>query len=432
MSPLVVGGIAVAIFLILVFNKLPIGFTFALVGCAGLILFRGLDSGLSVLGSTPFSWGTTEALIPLPLFVLMGQFAFYSRISEDLYDTAHKWFGRFPGGIALATTVAATGFGACCGVSMAGAATFGTIAYPEMAKLGYDRRLATGCIVAGGSLSSLIPPSLGFILYGMLTKTSIAALFIAGIIPGILLSVLYLITIYVRCKLNPQLGPAGPSFTWKEMLISLKGVWGMLILFLLVIGGLYLGVFTPTEAGAVGAFGAFVIALAGRRLTISGMIESTKGTLVMTCFILTMVIGANIFNSFLGVIGLTTSFSNWISGITFSPYIILLFIIIIYIALGMFMDIGAIMLLTVPLFVPPLVSMGFDPIWLGVQVILLVELGFMTPPVGLNSFVVAGVTKVPLSEVFRGIVPFAVCMAVCEVFLVAFPQISLFLPSIMK
>lgn len=431
MSPLLAGVLGVVAFLILAFNRMPIGFAFALVGCVGLILFRGLDSGLTILGSTPFAWGTAGPLLPLPLFVLMGQFAFYSGISRDLYETGYKWLGRFPGGIALATNLAATGFAACCGVSMAGAATFGSIAYPEMEKLKYDRKLSTGCIIAGGSLSSLIPPSLAFIIFGFLTETSIAELFIAGILPGIMLSVLNLIAIYTMCKRNPSLGPPGSSFPLKDMLISLKGVSGMLVLFLIVIGGLYAGVFTPTEAGAAGAFGSFVIALVGRRLTFSNLTAAGRDTLIITCFILTMVIGANIFNTFLGVTGLTTTFYELINSLTLPRYLILTIILFIYIPLGMVMDIGAIMLLTIPIVIPPLVNLGFDPVWLGVVTTVLVELGFMTPPVGLNAFVVSGVTKVPLGDVFRGITPFAIIMLIGAIILVAFPQISLLLPSIM-
>ncbi|MEW6663880.1 MAG: TRAP transporter large permease [Thermodesulfobacteriota bacterium] len=430
MSPLAGAIVGIAAFLVLSFHGLPVAFSFAVVGCMGLICLRGLESGLSILGHIPFSWGTESALLPLPLFVLMGQIAFYSDISRDLYQTAYRWLGRLPGGIAVATNIAATGFAACCGVSMAGAATMASIAYPEMEKLNYDRRLATGCIVAGGGLSSLIPPSLGFIIFGFLTETSIAQLFIAGIFPGLLTSLMFTIGIIVMCKRNPLLGPSGPSYSWGEKFLSLKGVWAMLVLFLTFMCGLYAGVFTPSEAGSAGAFGAFVIALVTRRMKLSGFIMAAKDALRISCFIMTMIIGANVFNVFLGVTGLTSEFSQWLTGLEINRFVILSGILAAYIPLGMFLDIGAVILLTIPIVVPPLVSLGFDVIWLGVLIIFICEIGFMTPPVGLNAFVVNGVTGVHLAEIFRGVTPFVFMMLLTLVLLVIFPQISLFLPSI--
>lgn len=431
MTPLMAAILAIVLFLILAFNGMPVAFSFAAIGTVGLMYIRGIEPGLAILGHTPFSWGTESSLLPLPLFILMGMFAFYSKISRDMYKTAYIWLGRLPGGIALATNLASTGFAACCGVSMAGTATMGSIAYPEMEKFKYSRRLATGCIVAGGGLSSLIPPSIGFIIYGFLTEESIAKLFIAGLMPGIMLSLMFLITIFIMCKRNPALGPPGPSFPFREMLIAVKGIIGMVIIFLIVFGGLYLGVFTPSEAGAAGACGAFLLALVTRRLSLTALIGATKDTFQTACFIMTMVIGANIFNSFLGVTGLTGEFSQWITGLELPRYFILCFILFIYLPLGMVLDIGAVILLTVPIFVPPLEALGFDPIWLGVMIALVAEIGFMTPPVGLNAFVVHGVTKVPLGTVFRGIMPFALVMLLGIILLTIFPKIALFLPNIM-
>jgi tripartite ATP-independent transporter DctM subunit len=430
LSPVLLAILLIAVFLILSLNGLPVAFSFAVVGTAGLIYFRGIDAGLAILGHTPFSWGTESNLLPLPLFILMGLFAFHSRISQDLYETAHKWLGQLPGGIALATNISSTFFAACCGVSMAGAATMGSIAYPEMHKLNYSRKLATGCIAAGGGLSSLIPPSIAFIIYGFLTERSIAKLFMAGILPGIMVSLMFLMTIYIICRRNPRLGPPGPSYSWRERIVSLKGVWGFVLLFLLVMGGLYFGVFTPTEAGAMGAFGTFFIALIMRRLTFRSLIGATKDTLKTSCFIMTMIIGANIFNTFLGVSGLTSGFSQFITTIDFPRYMILIGILIIYVPLGMFLDIGAVILLTVPIFVPPLEALGFDAIWLGILITMIAEIGFITPPVGLNAFIVHGVTKVPLADVFRGVIPFVIMMLFGIVLVLIFPQIALFLPNL--
>ena len=431
MTEILLAVLGILIFLILSFHGMPVAFSFAIVGTAGLILVRGLEPGLAILGHIPYAWGTNGNLLPLPLFVLMGMFAFYSRISQDLYQTAYKWLGKFPGGIAQATNLASTGFAACCGVSMAGAATMASIAYPEMHKLNYSNQLATGCIVAGGALSSLIPPSLAFIIYGFLTEESIANLFIAGLLPGLMLSVMFLFTIFIMCKRNPQLGPPGPSFTWRERLIAVKGVVGMLVLFLLVFGGLYFGVFTPSEAGAAGACGAFVVTVVTGRLKLAGLMGAVKDTLKTGCFIMTMIIGANIFNSFLVTTGLTSGFSQWVTNLDLHQYLILSGILFVYIPLGMFLDIGAVILLTVPIFVPPLEALGFNPIWLGVLIVVVAEMGFMTPPVGLNAFVVHGVTHVPLGKIFRGTLPFAIIMLIGLVILTIFPQISLFLPGIM-
>jgi C4-dicarboxylate transporter DctM subunit len=431
-SPLVISVIGVVAFLILISQAVPIAFAFALVGFMGLFLLRGFDTGLFILGNSPFTWASTSSLIPMPLFILMGHFAFHAGISSDLYVAAHKWVGRFPGGLALATTLACTGFAACSGSSMAGAATMGAIAYPEMQGFKYDRRMSTACIAAGGTLAALIPPSGGFIIYGFLTGTSIAELFIAGIFPGFLLAGLFLAAIYIMCQRNPRLGPRGPSYPWKEMIKSLKGVWGMLLLFLLVIFGLYFGVFTPSEAGAIGAFGAFAIAVARRRLTFSSLFTAVKGSLQITCFVFTLLIGAMIFNTFLSVSGFTTVLAGWVTALPLSPYIILICILIIYIPLGMIMDVLAMIVLTIPVVFPIIVNLGFDPIWFGVLITAMSEMALITPPVGLNVYVVSGVTKVPLEEVFRGVFPFVAMMAVCVVILVAFPQISLFLPGMMK
>lgn len=432
MSPIFLAVLAIFIFLALSFNGLPVAFSFAVVGCAGLIYVRGLDAGLAILGHTPFSWGTEGSLIALPLFILMGMFAFYSKFSKDLYQTAYKWLGRLPGGIALTTNLASTAFAACCGVSMAGCATMASIAYPEMNKLKYSRGLATGCIIAGGALSSLIPPSIAFIIYGYLTEESIASLFMAGLLPGLMLSMLFLGTIFVICLRNPEKGPRGPAYGLKEMIFSLKGIWGMLVIFVLVLGGLYFGVFTPSEAGAAGACGAFIIAVITRRMSLKDIIGATKDTVRTSCFIMVMVIGANIFNMFLGTTGLTGSFSQWITGLELPRYVILIGILLVYVPLGMFLDIGAVMLLTVPIFVPPLEALGFNPIWLGILIVVIAEVGFMTPPVGLNAFIVHGVTEVPLSKIFRGVVPFVVMMVLGLVLLIVFPQISLFLPNVMN
>jgi tripartite ATP-independent transporter DctM subunit len=424
-SPLLICIIGLAAFFLVMSQGMPIAFAFALVGFVGIILLKGLGPGLAAVGSAPYTWSTMGALLPVPLFMLMGQFMYHSGFSTELYAAAHKWLGRRPGGLALATTLASTGFAACSGASLAGAATMGTVAYPEMKSFNYHPRLATGCIAAGGSLSCLIPPSAAFIVYGVLTETSIGKLFIAGILPGLLLAGLYMTVIHIMCRRNPTLGPPGQTYSLREKLASLKGILGVLILFIIVIGGLFVGVFTPSEAGAMGAFGAFVIMVLRGRLTIATLVTALKDSITTTCFVLTITIGAMVFSNFLALGGFSTLFREWVMAMPVSRHIILITILLIYIPLGLFMDGLAMLLLTIPIVFPIVKGFGFDPVWFGVILTLIVEMALITPPVGMNSYVVHGVTKVPLEEVFRGIIPFFLMMLACLALLYTFPQITL-------
>ena len=430
MSPFMIFIVGIAVFLILVFVGMPIAFAFAIVGFVGVLLITGVRPGLAMLGAAPWQWAAKSDLIVVPLFVLMGQFAFYSGISRDLFVAANRWFGRLPGGLALATNLACTAFAACTGSSVASGATMGIIAYPEMKRYNYDDRLATGIICAGGSLGVLIPPSIVFIIYGFLTNQSIGVLFIAGILPGLLLSSTFLILIFVMCLRNPKLGPRGESFSWGERVKSLRGVWGMLLLFLLVIGGLYFGVFAPSEAGAVGAFGAFLTCLF-KRTKVSMLIKALKESLQITCFTMTILIGAMIFSVFVTVSGFPSVFSGWINSLSVPPLAILILILLIYIALGTAMDELAMVLLTIPTIFPIIKGLGFDPIWFGVVIVLIFEMAIMTPPVGMVVYVVSGVTKVRAEDIFRGCWPFFFAMLVTLAILIAFPEIALFLPRTM-
>lgn len=427
MSPLFICILGLAAFFLLMSQGMPIAFAFGLVGFVGILLLKGLGPGLHVVGNAPYTWSTMGALLPVPLFMLMGQFMYHSGFSTELYAAAHKWLGRRPGGLALATTLASTGFAACSGASLAGAATMGTVAYPEMKSYRYHSRLATGCIAAGGSLSCLIPPSAAFIVYGVLTETSIGKLFIAGIIPGLLLAGLYMALIHFMCRRNPELGPPGPVYPLREKLASLKGIVGVLALFIIVIGGLFIGVFTPSESGAMGAFGAFVIMILRGRLTKTTLFMALRDSITTTSFILTITIGAMIFSNFLALGGFSTLFREWVTAMPVSRHIIMICILLIYIPLGLFMDGLAMQLLTLPIVFPIVKSLEFDPIWFGVILTLIVEMALITPPVGMNSYVVHGVTKVPLEEVFRGVLPFFLMMLLCLALLYIFPQITLVL-----
>ncbi len=431
MTPTLVFILGLAVFLFLAFIGMPIAFAFGFVGFLGTIFLMGIGPGLALIGTAPWQWASASGFIVVPLFILMGTFAYYSGISQALFVAAYKWLGRLPGGLAIATNLACTGFAACTGTSLASGATMGTIAFPEMMRFNYDQRLATGCIGAGGTLGILIPPSIFFIIYGFMTQQPIGALFIAGVFPGLMLSGMFVGLILVMCTRNPELGPRGESFTWKERFNSLAGVWGVIVLFILVIGGLYLGIFAPSEAGAIGATGAFIIALS-RRTKINMLFKALVDSLRLTCMVLTITIGAMIFNIFVTVSGVPTIFAEWITGLSVSPYTILILILLMYIPLGMVMDVMAMILLTIPITFPIISGLGFDPIWFGVLIVVMCELANITPPVGMTVYVVQGVTKVPLDEVFRGNIPFVVVMIIGLAILIAFPEISLFLPRAMS
>jgi C4-dicarboxylate transporter DctM subunit len=425
-----IGVLAVGTFLFLSFLGLPLGFSFALVGFIGMFLLKGLLPALNLLGGNPYSQVASFVLCAVPLFVLMGQLAFYSGISRNLFDAAYKVLSRLPGGLALATMGACTAFAACTGSSLASAATMGTIAYPEMKRYKYSSRLATGTIAAGGTLGILIPPSTIFIILGIITETNIGALFVAGILPGLFLAGLFMLLILVMCKRNPALGPPGQAFSWEEKFRSLSSVWGMLVLFVLVIGGLYIGVFSPSEAGSIGASGAFVLALV-KRMRWPAFVTAFKDSAQITCYMLFILIGASIFNIFLGIAGVPAEMSSWITDLPVPPIGIIIGMLALYIPLGMFLDTLGMILLTVPIFFPVIVQLGFDAVWFGVLICMMAELGMITPPVAINVYIVQGVTKVPMEDIFLGIIPFVTVYLITIGFIVAFPGIALFLPRLM-
>jgi C4-dicarboxylate transporter DctM subunit len=432
MSTLEISLIGLGAFFLLMILGMPIAFAFAIVGGVGAILVKGLGPGLQIIGNAPWTWSTNYNLLALPTFILMGEFIFHSGVSSQLYDAGYKWVGGFKGGLAISTELASTAFGACCGTSLAASATMGTVAFPEMVKFKYSPRLACGSIAAGGTLSSLIPPSAPFIVYGFMTNTSISKLFIGGIAPGIMLSAAYILAIVVMCWRNPAMGPPGPRFPLRERLISIRGVGGALFIFLVVMGGLFAGVFTPSEAGTIGAFGAFVLIIVLRRLNMKTLKNVLMGSIKSTSFVLTITIGAMIFTNFLTISGFSSMFTGYILGLNLPPGVFMVFLIILYIILGCFMDALAMMLLTLPIVFPIVAGMGFDPVWYGIVSTMLGEVALVTPPVGMNSFIVHGVTGVSLPEVFRGILPFFVMMFIGIILLYFFPQIATFLPSIMK
>jgi tripartite ATP-independent transporter DctM subunit len=433
MSPFVIGLVGLGVSLVLMFIGVPIAFSFLLPGFVGVVFIVGWDAGLSVLGSAIVANAGKEMLVSIPLFVLMGYFVLVSELGEDVYRAAYKLMGRTPGGLAQATTIACAGFAACTGDSVGASATMSAISYPHLSKYGYDKRLATGCSTVGGTLGVLIPPSIPMITYGYLASVSAGSLFIAGIIPGILTTIALMGVTFVWCVLRPQIAPkAAEKYTVREKLRSINGgVWGIVALFLLVILGLYFGVFAPSEAGAVGAMGAFVITIFRHKLTRRSLVRALKGAGEITCYLFTMLIGAMVFQTLLVTAGFAEVLQNHLVGWDVSPYIVLSMVVVIWLIMGALMDELAIQLLTVPIFAPIMASLGFDLIWFGVISILCAEIGMVAPPVGLNVFVVSGVTKVPSATIFRGIAPYCLALLLVIIILTIFPQLATWLPSMM-
>ncbi len=433
MEPITIGLIGIGILFIILMLRMPIGFGMALVGFVGFWYLSNFDAALSLLKLVPFRTFSSYDLSVIPLFVLMGELCYFSGLSKNLYDTVHHWLGHLPGGLAMATVGACAGFAAISGSSMATAATMGTVALPEMKRYKYDDGLATGCVAAGGTIGILIPPSVIMIVYGVITEQSIGRLFLAGFIPGILQALLYMLVIFVICKRNPLAGPRGPQTSLREKLSSLKETWVVAFLFVLVIGGIYAGIFSPTEAAGVGAFGAFVFALARRRLTWGSLKESLSVTGKTTAMIFIVILGAMVLGYFLAKSRLPFDLASIIAALPISKNAILGLVLFIYLALGCIMDSMAIVLLITPIFFPLVNTLGFDPILFGILVTRVTEVGLITPPVGLNVYVIAGIARdVPMNTIFKGIGMFLIADIVHIILLASIPAITLFLPTLMR
>jgi len=430
MSPATIGIIGIGVLLLAFVLRMPIAFAMTFIGFLGFTYLTTPGAGYSLLARDIFEQFSSFPLSVIPMFILMGSFAYASGISSRLYQTAYAWVGQLRGGLTMATVLACAGFAAVCGSSTATAATMGKIALPEMKKYNYSDTLATGCIAAAGSLGILIPPSTIFIIYGIMTEQSIGKLFIAGVLPGTLLSLLFIVTVALICLRNPALGPPGTSTNWREKFAALTGVIDTIILFSGTIGGLFLGFFTPTQAGAVGAAGALLIGLARRQLTWRGFFDAGKDALRTACMVMFIITGATIFGKFMAVSTLTFILADWVEGLPISPIATVGLIIFLYFIGGCFMDSLALIVLTIPMIFPIVIRLGFDPIWFGVIIVLVAEMGVITPPVGTNVFVIKGIAEgIPLESIFKGIFPFLGALLVCTAIIVAFPQIATFLPS---
>jgi tripartite ATP-independent transporter DctM subunit len=433
MSLTSIGIIGILILVILLFSKMPVGFVMGFLGFLGFSYVVNLEAGLSLLVRDVWDVFSSYGLTVIPLFVFMGQIAFHAGISRRLYDSAYVLLGHRRGGLAMATVGACAGFSAISGSTNATAATMATVTLPEMKRYKYDVSLATGTVAAAGSLGILIPPSVIFIVYGIMTEQSIGKLFAAGIFPGILLCFLFLATIYFRVMKNPSLAPPGPKTGIREKIRSFAGVLETLLLFAMVMGGMFFGIFTPTEAAAVGAFLTLLIALLRRQLSWKGFVQSLADTTRISCMVMVIVTGAVIFGHFMAITRVPYDLAAWVSTLPLPSYAIMGVIIGVYLFGGCFMDALAMIMLTIPIFFPVAQALGYDPIWFGVVIVLITEMGVITPPVGVNVYVVYGVAKdVPLEAIFRGVFPMLLALLLCNLIILIFPQIALFLPGLMR
>ena len=432
MTPTIVGIIGVACFFVLLALRMPVGIAMMLVGAVGVGVLNGWQAALATLGSEPFVIASNFELLIIPLFVLMGNLASVSGMSRDLYAAAYSWIGHWRGGLASATIAACAGFAALSGSSVASAVTMGRVALPEMRRYNYDSRLATGCIAAGGTLGILIPPSTGFVIYAILTEESVGRLFLAGILPGLLLTVLFMVSIAIQTRLRPELGPPGSRQTMAQRLRATARATAMIGIVVVTIGGIYSGIFTAGEAAGVGAFLAFGLTLARRQLNRESLSRTLLQTVRTTAFAFLILVGAHVFNPFLALTHIPTELAEMLHATQFGRFGILMIVLAALIVLGTFLEGFAILVLTLPILHPLMLSLGYDPIWFGVVMVIIIEMGLISPPVGVNVFVVKAIAEdVPMSQIFIGILPFWLAMFVCLAILVAFPQIALFLPDAM-
>jgi C4-dicarboxylate transporter, DctM subunit len=432
-TPIAAGIVGSFLLLLLLFLGMPIAFVMMFVGFLGISYLASVHAALPVVANTVYETAAYYPYTIIPLFILMGAFAGGAGITAKLYGSFDKWFRKLPGGLGIATIAASAFFAALSGSSVAAAAAMGTIAIPEMRRFKYDPALAVGVVAAGGTLSFLIPPSLGFVVYGMLTEQSIGKLLVSGILPGLVLSLSFIAVIVVKVKLNPVLAPVTPGHvSWKEKIRALGGVWETMLVFFIVMGGIYLGFVNPTEAGAIGATALFVIVISKLKLTWRGLSTALVEATRISVLVLFLVAGANVFSYFLALSTIPASVSAWMASLQISPYAVLSLIVLIYVMLGCFLDAISMMVLTMPVIFPVVKTLGFDPIWFGVVCVMMMEAGLITPPVGLNVYTLAGVVKdVPMATIFRGSMPFLCAMIGVVILITIFPGIALYLPSMM-
>jgi len=427
-----IGLLGIGVLLLLMALRMPIGIAMLLVGIVGFAILNGVPAALAALGSFPYQYAAVYDFSVIPLFVLMGNLGAVSGMARELYAAAYSWIGHVRGGLAHATIIACAGFAAVSGSSVASAVTMGKVCLPEMRRYNYSHRLSTGVIAAGGTLGILIPPSTAFVIYGLLTEQSIGKLLLAGILPGILLTVIFMVTVSIWMHFKPSYGPPGPRATWSQRRQSMIGAGPMMFIVLVSIGGIYVGVFTPTEAAAIGAALSFVYALYKGSINGSTLSKILLETVNTTALVFLILIGALVFGPFLALSGLPEKVALWLAGLDVPRVVILILILAVYILLGTWMEGYSMLVLTIPIVFPVIKALGFDPIWFGVIMVIVLEMGLIDPPVGINVFIVKGlVPDVPMTEIFAGIVPFWLAMMLCIAILIVFPEIAMFIPNTM-
>lgn len=433
MDPPLVGALSFVVLLGLLAMGMNIAFAMILVAFVGFIVVSSFEGAVGyLLATAPYSIVADYIFSVIPLFIFMGSLAAQGGLITDAYTVANKWLGRLPGGMAMGTIAGCAGFAACTGSSAASVSFMTLSTLPEMERHKYDPKLATGTIASGATLGILIPPSIPLIVYGLFAEQSVGRLFIAGIIPGIILAALFMTTIYIWVKLRPSAGPPGPVTTWRERFSSLRSVWSMLILVAIVLGGIWGGVFTPVEAGGIGSVGALVITLARRKFTMKSFIEAAKDTIRISSMIFLIMIGAIMLNYFFALTRLPDLLATAVAGSNLSLTVILILVTVFYIIGGCLMDAFGLMMLTMPILIPIMGALGVNLIMYGILMILMIEMAAITPPIGINVFILSGMARhIPMYTIFRGIVPFFLAILVMVALLMAFPQLATFLPETM-
>lgn len=431
MTELLVGITGLVVLLLLFATGIELGFAMALIGFVGFGYLNGFESALNLLSRDVYDVITSYGFTVFPLFILMGQIGFNAGIAVRLYGAAHKFVGHIPGGLAMATVIGATGFKAICGSSAATSATFAGVAIPEMDRYGYDRRLSTGIVATVGTLGVIIPPSVTLIIFGIITEQSIGRLFVAGILPGLIIALFFLGIIYGWARINPAVAPKSDRSTWGERIRSLPEVVWVLLVFLLVVGGIMQGFFTPTEAGGVGTFAVLLLALVKRDMTWKKYMISVKEGLRTAIMVLMLVAGSSILGHFIAITNIPQNIADWVVALPLNRYLILILICIIYEIGGSFIDDLTFMILATPIFYPAVLKLGFDPIWFGILLGVVLMIGVVIPPVAICVFVVKNITKESMGTIYKGVTPFLISLGLMWILLLLFPQLALWLPSLM-
>ena len=429
MSETMIGLIGLAVLLVMFLSGMELAFSMAMLGFLGFSYVVSAKAGLSLLAHDIFDVSTSYGYTVVPVFIFMGMVAFNAGIARQLYLSAYRFLGHIPGGLAMATVGGATAFGSITGSPAATSATFASVAIPEMDRYGYDKRLSSGVVAASGCLGPLIPPSNPLIVYGIITEQSIGKLFTATLIPGLIVSALFLLIVYVWCRLKPNIGPKGERSSWRERISSLRKGAPVVIIFIVMVGGLMIGLFTPTEAGGVGAFAVALLCFIRREINWQGIVKSIIETLRASCMVLVLILGSIIFGHFIAVTKIPMAAADWIAALPLDPHVILVLIAVVYLVGGSFIDDLAFLVLATPILYPVVLKLGFDLIWFGIFLQLVIMIGVIIPPVAINVFIVKSIAKVPLNVVYAGTLPFLIGLALCAFLILLFPQIALFLPS---